>query len=100
MGAGAASSSGSWRGREEPEGRSEPAFAGGGRVRGSCTGHQRPDVGHRRAGVPEANTDDVDEEMSFLVNLVQEGEDWSQEGSDGLRLRTVPDPCHAPDLIR
>eukprot|EP00969_Alexandrium_andersonii_P153688 6795727-Alexandrium_andersonii.AAC.1 len=34
------------------------------------------------------------------TNLVQEGEGWSEEVSDGLLLRTVPDPCDAPDLIR
>eukprot|EP00969_Alexandrium_andersonii_P029893 1304430-Alexandrium_andersonii.AAC.1 len=34
------------------------------------------------------------------MNLVQEGEDRSQEGSEGLRLRMVPDPCDAPDLLR
>eukprot|EP00969_Alexandrium_andersonii_P108832 4801542-Alexandrium_andersonii.AAC.1 len=30
VGTGAASSGGSWPGQEEPEGRSEPVFAGGG----------------------------------------------------------------------
>eukprot|EP00969_Alexandrium_andersonii_P232465 10264003-Alexandrium_andersonii.AAC.1 len=50
--------------------------------------------------MPEANTEDIDEEMGLVMNLVQDGEDWSQEGSESLRLRTVSDPCDAPDFIR
>eukprot|EP00969_Alexandrium_andersonii_P160837 7107897-Alexandrium_andersonii.AAC.1 len=34
------------------------------------------------------------------MNLVQEGEDRSQEGSESLRLRTVSDPRDAPDFTR
>eukprot|EP00969_Alexandrium_andersonii_P303742 13427318-Alexandrium_andersonii.AAC.1 len=34
------------------------------------------------------------------MNLVQEGEDWSQEGSESLRSRAVSDSCDAPDFIR
>eukprot|EP00969_Alexandrium_andersonii_P110225 4863700-Alexandrium_andersonii.AAC.1 len=49
---------------------------------------------------PEANTEDIDEEMSLLMNLVQEEGDRSQEGSEGLCLRAAPDPCDAPDFIR
>eukprot|EP00969_Alexandrium_andersonii_P027467 1198160-Alexandrium_andersonii.AAC.1 len=34
------------------------------------------------------------------MNLVQEGEDRSQEGSESLRLRAAPDPRDAPDFTR
>eukprot|EP00969_Alexandrium_andersonii_P009433 412253-Alexandrium_andersonii.AAC.1 len=34
------------------------------------------------------------------MNLVQEGEDRSREGSESLRSWTAPDPCGAPDFIR
>eukprot|EP00969_Alexandrium_andersonii_P062859 2768378-Alexandrium_andersonii.AAC.1 len=50
--------------------------------------------------MPEATAEDIDEEMGLLMNLVQEGEDRPQEGSESLRLRTVSDPCDAPDFIR
>eukprot|EP00969_Alexandrium_andersonii_P219127 9678524-Alexandrium_andersonii.AAC.1 len=50
--------------------------------------------------MPEASTEDIDEETGLLMNLVQEGEDRSQEGSESLRLRAAPDPCDAPDFIR
>eukprot|EP00969_Alexandrium_andersonii_P090332 3988848-Alexandrium_andersonii.AAC.1 len=38
--------------------------------------------------------------MGLLMNLVQEGEDRSQGGSESLRSRTVSGPCDAPDFIR
>eukprot|EP00969_Alexandrium_andersonii_P141624 6262911-Alexandrium_andersonii.AAC.1 len=50
--------------------------------------------------MPEANVEDIDEEMGLLMNIVQEGEDWAQEGSESLRLRAASDPCDAPDFIR
>eukprot|EP00969_Alexandrium_andersonii_P111120 4905136-Alexandrium_andersonii.AAC.1 len=47
---------------------------------------------------PEASMEDIDEEMGMLTNLVQESEAWSQEGSEGLRLRGVlgPPRCSRP----
>eukprot|EP00969_Alexandrium_andersonii_P251551 11117479-Alexandrium_andersonii.AAC.1 len=48
--------------------------------------------------MPETKTEDIDEEMGLLMNLMQEGEDRSQEGSESLRLRMAPDPCDAPDF--
>eukprot|EP00969_Alexandrium_andersonii_P366948 15469627-Alexandrium_andersonii.AAC.1 len=51
--------------------------------------------------MPEANTEDIDEETSFLVNLAQERERVGPRmGSESLRLRAAPDPCDAPDLVR
>eukprot|EP00969_Alexandrium_andersonii_P127225 5623356-Alexandrium_andersonii.AAC.1 len=56
------------------------------------------DIGEQE--MPEASIEDSDEEMGLLMNLVQEGEDGPQEGSESLRLRAVSDPCGAPDFIR
>eukprot|EP00969_Alexandrium_andersonii_P244441 10800746-Alexandrium_andersonii.AAC.1 len=72
-GTAAAFSSGSRPAPEEPEGRPEPAFAGvglvGAEARAVDTSAQTSDVGEQE--VPEMNTDDIDEEMSFLMNFME-----------------------------
>eukprot|EP00969_Alexandrium_andersonii_P209120 9235408-Alexandrium_andersonii.AAC.1 len=97
VGAGAASSVGSRPGQEEPRGRLEPAFAGGGsagsEARALDTNDPMSDIGEQE--MPEANAEDVDEEMGLLINLAQEAGGRSQEGSEGLRLRAAPDLCDA-----
>eukprot|EP00969_Alexandrium_andersonii_P246447 10890902-Alexandrium_andersonii.AAC.1 len=45
------------------------------------------------------STDDIDEDMGFLMNLAEMGAE-AQEGSESPSLRASPDPREAPDIIR
>eukprot|EP00969_Alexandrium_andersonii_P073303 3233985-Alexandrium_andersonii.AAC.1 len=50
--------------------------------------------------MPEMSTDDFDEEMSFLMHLMEMEGVEPQEGSESPSVRTSSDPRDAPDLIR
>eukprot|EP00969_Alexandrium_andersonii_P360993 15456605-Alexandrium_andersonii.AAC.1 len=83
-----ASSSSSRPAPEEPESRPRPAHVGAGsagaEARAADISEQMSDIGEQE--LPDVSAGDIDEEMGFLMNLVEAGAE-PQEGSESPSLR-------------